>query len=65
MQNKTTRRYTTSEAAAVVRFQPQTLRRALCVDGSFKNVRPVKLEGGRLLWPADQIDALVSGEVHP
>lgn len=63
MQNNTPRRYTTIEAAAVVRFQPQTLRRDLCLVGHFKGIRPVKLVGGRLLWDADKIDALVSGEV--
>jgi len=63
MQTNTPRRYTTTEAAAVVRFQPQTLRRDLCLFGHFKGVRPVKLPGGRLLWDADKIDSLVSGEV--
>ncbi len=63
MQANTPRRYTTAEAADVVRYKPQTLRRDLCLLGHFKGIRPFKLAGGRLLWDADKIDALVSGEV--
>jgi len=59
---KTPRKYSTVEAAFVTRHKPQTLRHELCVKGSFKGIRPVKLPGGRLLWPADEIDRLVSGE---
>lgn len=56
--------YTTREAASVVRFQPQSMHRALCTAGHFKGIVPTKLPGvsGRLLWPADQIDALARGE---
>lgn len=57
------RRYTTNEAAAIIRRKPQTLRRNLCVNGHFAGIRPFKLPGGGLLWPADEIDALASGEV--
>jgi len=56
------RRYTTTEAAAVVRYQPQTLRRDLCLKGHFHGIRPAKLPGGRLLWDADAVDALARGE---
>ncbi|NMG15507.1 hypothetical protein [Aromatoleum bremense] len=62
MQINTPRRYTTSEAAAVVRYQPQTLRRELCLKGHFHGIRPAKLPGGRLLWDAAKVDALASGE---
>jgi hypothetical protein len=58
---QTPRRYTTNEAAAVVRYRPQTIRRDLCLNGHFKGIRPVKLPGGRLLWPAEEIDRLASG----
>lgn len=57
------RRYTTIEAAAVTRYKPQSLRRDLCLHGSFKGIRPTKLPGGRLLWDADAIDRLVTGGV--
>lgn len=53
--------YTTTEAATVTRYKRTTLYRELCVRGSFKGIKPIRLEGGRLLWPADQIDALLTG----
>ncbi|MCL4759841.1 MAG: hypothetical protein KJZ96_16010 [Rhodocyclaceae bacterium] len=56
------RRYTTNEAAAVTRYRSQTFRREYCLKGHFKGIVPVKLPGGRLLWDADAIDRLVSGE---
>jgi hypothetical protein len=56
------RSYLTEEAATVLRYQPQTLRRDLCLKGHFKGIVPTKLPGGRLLWPADKIDALARGE---
>ncbi|WP_306478657.1 hypothetical protein [Methyloversatilis sp.] len=56
------RRYSTAEAAAKLRYQQQTLRREYCIKGNFWGVTPIKLPGGRLLWPADEIDALSSGD---
>ncbi|PZU55887.1 MAG: DNA-binding protein [Thauera sp.] len=55
-------RYTTTEAAVRLRYQPQTLRREYCQKGHFCGIKPVKLPSGRLLWPADEIDALSCGE---
>jgi len=54
--------YTTEEAAAVLRLRPSTLRTALCLDGGYCGVRPVKRANRFLAWPAEQIDALVRGE---
>lgn len=62
MNANTPRRYTTNEAAAVVRFRPQTVRRDYCLKGHFKGIVPVKLPGGRLLWDAEAIDRLASGD---
>ncbi len=61
------RLYTTNEAAAVTRHRPQTYRKDFCLKGHFHGIKPVKIPGGRLLWPADEIDRLVSGEAtqHP
>lgn len=61
------RLYTTNEAAAVTRHKPQTYRKLLCLNGHFHGIKPVKMPGGRLLWPADAIDRLVSGDAtqHP
>lgn len=53
--------YSTKEAAGKLRNRPATWVRNLCINGHFCGVRPVKLPNGRLLWPADQVDALVTG----
>ncbi|MDY0073239.1 MAG: hypothetical protein RBR77_11385 [Thauera sp.] len=58
------RKLDTAEAAAAFRVMPQTLRRALCVQGHYLGLRPVKLPNGRLLWDSAEIDALVRGEVQ-
>lgn len=58
-----TRTYSTEEAAAVLKIQPQTLRAALCREKHYFGVRPQKARNRFLLWPADQIDALMKGEV--
>ncbi len=67
MSNNTTthpRVYSTEEAAALLRNRPATWRRNLCINGHYLGVKPAaKLPNGRLLWPADQVDALVRGEV--
>lgn len=55
--------YSTDQAAAMLGVKPQTLRAALCRDGTYYGVRPVKRANRFLAWPADQIDALARGEV--
>lgn len=63
MQTTTPRAYSTEEAAALLRNRPATWRRNLCVNGHFMGIKPLaKLPNGRLLWPAAQVDALLSGE---
>lgn len=57
------RKLDTAEAADRLRVKPQTLRRALCLQGAYLGLRPCKLPNGRLLWDAEAIDRLVSGEV--
>lgn len=54
--------YTTEESANKVRVKSSTLRHALCLKGHYLGIRPVKLPNGRLLWPADEIDRLLSDE---
>lgn len=55
------RNYSTEEAAALLKVRPQTLRAAVCRDGHYAGVRPHKLPSRFLAWPADQIDALLTG----
>ena len=51
----------TTEAADRLRVRPQTLRRALCLNGHYLGLRPTKLPNGRLLWDASAIEALTEG----
>jgi hypothetical protein len=57
------RKLDTAEAAERLRIRPQTLRRALCLQGHYYGMRPVKLPNGRLLWDAADLDRLTAGEV--
>jgi hypothetical protein len=56
--------YSTEEAAAILMVRPQSLRAALCRDGHYAGIVPRKLPSRLLAWPADQVDALVRGEVQ-
>ena len=44
---------TTEELAELFGVKPSTLRRGLCVNGHYLEIKPVKLSNGRLLWPTD------------
>ena len=57
------RNYSTAEAAEILKVKPQTLRAALCRDGHYAGVKPHKLPSRFLAWSADEIDAIVLGEV--
>jgi len=50
----------TKEFAELVRVDPQTIRRAFCVNGHYMGVKPLKLSTGRLLWPKDEILKILS-----
>lgn len=52
---------TTEELAERLSLRPQSIRKRLCVTGSYFSVRPVKLPNGRLLWPADSLEQLAEG----
>ena len=57
------RKLDTAEAADRLRIRPQTLRRALCLQGHYFGMRPTKMPNGRLLWDAADLDRLLTGEV--
>lgn len=57
------RNYSTDEAASLLKIRPQTLRAALCRDGHYFGVRPIKLPNRMLAWPCEAIDRLLTGEV--
>lgn len=39
---------------------PKAVRKRFCQTGSYWGVVPVKLQSGRLMWPADGIDKLLN-----
>jgi hypothetical protein len=49
---------TTAELAAALGLQPQTIRKRYSATGAYFCLRPVKLQNGRLLWPADALERL-------
>ena len=54
-------RYSTEVLAEHLSIKPQTIRAALCRDGHYPGLRPIKLPNRRLLWSADAVNALLSG----
>ncbi len=61
MQANEQRNYSSVRAATVLGMQAKSLSVALYRNGHYCGVRPARLPNGRLLWPADEIDALASG----
>lgn len=61
--NRPSNLITTEELAAMLRIVPQTPRAALCRQGHYLGLRPVKLPNGRLLWNAAEVERLTAGEV--
>lgn len=57
------RTLSTEQAAAALHVRPQTLRAALCRDGHYFGIRPTKTPNRFLLWPADAVERVISGEV--
>ncbi|MCB1955751.1 MAG: hypothetical protein KDG55_08740 [Rhodocyclaceae bacterium] len=53
--------YSTEEASRRLHVKPQTLRAALCRDGHYLGVAPRKMANRMLDWPAEKIDALMTG----
>lgn len=57
------RTLSTEQVAALLHVRPQSLRAALCRNGHYLGVVPIKLPNRLLAWPADQIEAVLCGEV--
>jgi hypothetical protein len=55
------KRADTEEAATALRVKANTMRRSHCLMGHYMGMRPVKLPNGRLMWPIDEIERLLSG----
>ena len=54
-------RFSTEVLAEHLHIKPQTIRAALCRDGHYLGLRPIKLPNRRLLWDADAVKALLNG----
>lgn len=57
----TPRSYSTTAVAGALGIQPHSLSTSLYRKGHYCGIKPARLPNGRLLWPADEIDALVAG----
>mgnify|MGYP001259622734 CR=1 FL=1 len=55
------RNYSTEELACGLKVGQQTARAAYCRDGHYLGVVPIKCANRLLLWPADEVDALIAG----
>ena len=53
---------TTEALAARLGVKAQTIRAALCRNGSYFGLQPAKLPNRFLLWPADSLERLTSGK---
>ena len=61
MQTLTNQNLTTEQLAKILHGKPSTIRTRLCKTGSFYGIKPIKLPSGRLLWPANAVQALLTG----
>ena len=59
--NVSAKTLSTKQPAAALHIKPQTLRAALCRDGHYFGIRPIKLPNRMLAWPAEGIERLLSG----
>lgn len=50
----------TKEFAGSIGILSQSVRRRLSETGSYFGVRPAKLPNGKLRWPVDSVDRLIS-----
>ena len=53
---------TTEELAAIARVKAPSIRVRLCQTGSFWGLVPHKMPNGRLIWPADSGERLLSAK---
>lgn len=51
---------TTKTFADQLGNRPTSIHHRVCTTGSYFGVRPAKLPNGRLLWPDDAVEQLIS-----
>ncbi|MCQ8879129.1 hypothetical protein NQT69_14050 [Pseudoalteromonas shioyasakiensis] len=54
--------FTTEQFAITIHGKANTIRTRLSKTGSYYGIKPIKLPSGRLLWPADAVEALLTGK---
>lgn len=50
----------TSQLAKSIGINGTSIHRRVCLTGSYFGVKPTKLPNGRLLWPDDAVEQLIS-----
>lgn len=53
----------TEDLANELKVRPGTILHAFSSKGHYLGLVPIKLPNRRLLWPADEVNALLRGEV--
>ncbi len=61
--NINTPKLSTEELAAFGKVVPQSIRAAVCRNGHWMGLRPIKLPNRRLLWDAAEAARVLNGEV--
>lgn len=51
----------TEALATEIGVKPSSIRTRLCKIGHYFGLRPRKLANGRLLWPSNSVDLLLTG----
>jgi hypothetical protein len=54
---------TTEDLAEKLGIKPQSIRSALCRNGSYYGLQPAKMPNRFLLWPSDSLERLTNGQI--
>lgn len=54
------RYYSTDEVASFLKVKPATVRLGFWRNGHYQGLKPLKSRNRFLLWPADEVDSLLS-----
>lgn len=62
MNHKVRNTFSTEGLAELAKIQPASIRSALCKQGHWMGMKPIKLPNRRLLWDADEVQRVLNGE---
>ena len=54
-----------ADFARLLGVKRQSMNTAVFRNSHYCNITPVKLPNGRLMWPADEVNRLIAGEIAP